>query len=48
MVCQVEEWREGAPQVKVGCLWWRIFWAMVCQMVVCEVVRLWEMEDWGM
>ena len=25
MVCQVEEWREGSPQVEVGCLWWRFF-----------------------
>ena len=45
MVCQVEEWREGAPQVVVGCLWWRFFFGVV----EYEVVKL-EMEslDWGM
>ena len=49
IVCLVEERREGAPQMVVGCLWWRIFLAMVCLKVECEVVKLGRVkEDWGM
>ena len=45
MVCQVER-REGAPQMELGCLWWRIFLAMVCLRMECEVVKLeWVIED---
>ena len=36
----LEERREGAPQVVMGCLWWRIFLAMVCLKVECEEVKL--------
>ena len=46
-----EERREGAPQMVVGCLWWRIFLAMVCLKVGCDgkVVKLERVkEDWGM
>ena len=47
MVCQVEE-RSGAPQMVVGCLWWRILeMAMVCLVEFLEVVRLEEMEVQG-
>ena len=45
MVCLVEERREGAPQMVVGCLWWRIFLAMVCLVEECEVVKLEEVKE---
>ena len=46
MVCQVEESREGAPQMELGCLWWRILLAMVCLEVACEEVKLWVTWEW--
>ena len=44
MFCQ-EERREGPPQMMVGCLWWRIFLAMVCLRVECEVVKLERVKE---
>ena len=45
MFCQ--EWgRERAGQMMVGCLWWRIFLAMVCLMMECEEVELSVALDW--
>ena len=45
MVCHVDEGREGAPLMVVGCPWWRFFLAMVCLKVECKVVRLERMME---
>ena len=42
MVWQVEERREATPQMEVGCLWWKVFLAMVCLVERWKVAKLEE------